>query len=63
MAQAFSAGSSFFGSIFGGYLLGTLLDMLFGTADTIAVVGTILGFLSGNLLVFKIFMATPPKKE
>ena len=63
MARAFAAGSSFFGSILGGYLFGRFCDFLVGSTLWLTLAGTITGFVSGNWIVYKIFMATDSEKE
>lgn len=61
--MAISAGSSFFGSIISGYFLGTFLDSILATNQVMTIIGTILGFVAGNLLVFKILMVIRKEKE
>lgn len=60
-ALAFSAGSSFFGTVFGGYLLGSLLDQAFAAGIVFTVIGTILGFIAANVIVFKIILVIDKK--
>jgi hypothetical protein len=61
LSIAFSAGGSFAVSVCGGYFLGRYLDLRLETGTILSVIGTILGFVVGNLFVFNLFMSFDKK--
>jgi len=57
-ARAISAGSSFFGILFGGFLLGKLFETLFVIYPYGSIAGTIVGFILGNFSIYKILLVS-----
>lgn len=57
-AKAISAGSSFSGSILLGYFGGDWVGSHLGWGDWGVIGGTLLGFVVGNWLVFRILLSS-----